>query len=376
MNKTVRLVVGLLLAGFAVSSPLRAEDLTGRVGVGGIALAGFPLGQKSVKDQAKDVGPIFGGLVQYGLNKHWGVGVSYENFDAGHGIRVEPIILQAIHRCMPESRLSPTLALGLGASRGVDVNKFNHFAAKVGLGLDYFVTPDVAVGPQVNYHYVSESDSSIRHLHGIGAGLAASYFFGKPSAAPVAAPAPVVKAPVDTDGDGVFDPSDRCPGTPKGVAVDGNGCPLDSDGDGVLDYQDKCPNTPQGALVDKDGCPQKPPEKVSIELKVLFDTAKAEIKPEFNDEIKKVADFMKSYPATQAEIEGHTDNVGSEASNVSLSQRRADAVKQYLAEKLGVDAARLSSKGYGPNNPVADNATAEGRSKNRRVVATLTAIKK
>ena len=85
---------------------------------------------------------------------------------------------------------------------------------------------------------------------------------------------------------------------------------------------------------------------------------------------------MKTYPDTTVEIEGHTDNVGSEAYNLDLSKRRAESVKNYLVENLGIDPARLSAAGYGFSRPIADNNTREGRAQNRRVVATVKAVKK
>lgn len=175
--------------------------------------------------------------------------------------------------------------------------------------------------------------------------------------------------PADSDGDGIADSQDRCPGTPAGVKVDASGCPLDSDGDGVADYLDKCPDTRPKTPVDDSGCAL--PEKVSITLNIEFDTAKADIKPQYSDEVRRLADFMIKYPVTTVEIGGHTDNTGREESNIKLSQRRADAVKKYLIEKFGIDASRISAKGYGPSKPVADNSTALGRQQNRRVEAVI-----
>ena len=177
--------------------------------------------------------------------------------------------------------------------------------------------------------------------------------------------------PLDTDDDGVLDYLDKCPGTPRGVAVDSDGCPLDTDGDGVYDDRDKCPGTPRGVKVDSDGCPTPVIEKKSMRLNVEFDTAKADIRPEYNDEIKKVADLMAAYPDVNITIEGHTDNVGSKSYNERLSTQRAQSVKKYLVEKFGIAPARLSSVGYGPSRPIASNATAEGRQKNRRIEAVI-----
>ncbi len=115
---------------------------------------------------------------------------------------------------------------------------------------------------------------------------------------------------------------------------------------------------------------------VSIELMVQFDTGKAIVKRKYNNEIKKVADFMKENPNATAVIEGYTDNVGREAANVKLSLRRADSIKEYLVKKFGIDSSRLKAVGYGPDKPVASNATKEGRQKNRRVRAVFSNMTK
>ena len=178
--------------------------------------------------------------------------------------------------------------------------------------------------------------------------------------------------PLDSDKDGVVDAQDKCPNTPAGVKVDASGCPLDSDGDGVADYLDKCPDTKPDTLVDDKGCAL--PEKVSITLKIEFETAKADIQSRYQSEVKKLADFMIKYPTTTVEIGGHTDNVGKEAMNVGLSLRRADSVKKYLVDKFGIDASRVSVKGYGYSKPVGDNSTASGRQQNRRIEAVIDTV--
>lgn len=105
----------------------------------------------------------------------------------------------------------------------------------------------------------------------------------------------------------------------------------------------------------------------SITLDIKFDTDKADIKPRYRDELKKVADQLAKHPKATAVVEGHTDNVGSAAYNEKLSQRRADSVRQYLVDTFGIAPDRLTAKGFGLTSPVADNATAEGRAKNRRI---------
>jgi OOP family OmpA-OmpF porin len=149
---------------------------------------------------------------------------------------------------------------------------------------------------------------------------------------------------------------------------------LDSDGDGVTDSLDQCPNTPRGIKVDRVGCPVPIPKKVSITLLVEFDFDKDVVKPQYHNDIEKVANFLKAYPKTSGELEGHTDSIGSEEYNKTLSERRAESVKKYLVDNFNVDAARLSTMGYGESNPVASNETDDGRQKNRRVVANIVTI--
>lgn len=113
--------------------------------------------------------------------------------------------------------------------------------------------------------------------------------------------------------------------------------------------------------------PEKPCQ--SLTLNVKFDTSKADIKAQYEAELKRFADMLKDNPKATAVIEGHTDNVGDADMNLKLSQRRADSVRSFLVDKLGIAADRLSAKGYGLTKPVASNKTAEGKSKNRRIDA-------
>jgi len=184
--------------------------------------------------------------------------------------------------------------------------------------------------------------------------------------------------PLDSDGDGVFDGLDKCPDTPAGVKVNAEGCPLDSDGDGIPDYQDKCPTVPAPGTVD--GCPPKAvepepapapvaepaaPRKLTLEG-VNFDSDSARLRPESLAILDNAAATLKEWGEVKVEVAGHTDSTNSDAYNLRLSQRRAEAVRAYLI-KQGVAADRLTAKGYGESRPVADNKTAAGRYKNRRV---------
>jgi OmpA-OmpF porin, OOP family len=181
----------------------------------------------------------------------------------------------------------------------------------------------------------------------------------------------------DADGDGIPDSADRCAGTPAGASVSADGCEAvttaaaDGDNDGVPDASDRCADTPSGAKVDADGCTLALTEKTSITLMLNFDTDQADIKPEFADDIGKVAEFMRQYPGASVVIEGHSDNTGNPDYNQRLSQRRAEAVAEALVNDHGVARDRVKAVGYGDTRPVADNSTAAGRAQNRRVEAAI-----
>lgn len=200
-----------------------------------------------------------------------------------------------------------------------------------------------------------------------------NYYFGSGSSKPApVTPKPQPKPqPKDSDGDGVIDSIDQCPNSPQGVKVDSNGCELDSDGDGVKDSQDKCQQTPAGAKVDENGCRIVLTENVSIQLNVQFANNSNEVTDQYREEIGKVATFMRQYPDTSVVIEGHTDSRGAAEYNRSLSQRRANAVMEYLISEFNIDRARVTAEGKGEVSPIADNETAEGRAQNRRVQAEI-----
>jgi OOP family OmpA-OmpF porin len=171
----------------------------------------------------------------------------------------------------------------------------------------------------------------------------------------------------DSDRDGVRDPSDKCPNTPRGVQVDARGCPLrveakakpmDSDGDGVFDNADSCPGTPRGARVDARGC-------WTIQG-VKFDTNKGNINPLYYPLLDKVVDVLKRNPSLRVEVQGYTDSIGTAKYNQGLSEKRAQSVTEYLTRK-GIRKQRLTAEGFGLTRPVASNRTPEGRAENRRV---------
>jgi OmpA-OmpF porin, OOP family len=177
----------------------------------------------------------------------------------------------------------------------------------------------------------------------------------------------------DNDKDGILDAADKCPNQPedKDGFEDEDGCPdPDNDKDGILDAADKCPNDPGPA--DNDGCPKKyehivvTEAKIELKQKVFFETNKAAIMPRSFPLLAEIGQVLASRPTMTVRIEGHTDARGKRPHNMTLSQSRADSVRQFLIG-LGVEASRMESKGFGPDQPIETNKTAAGREKNRRV---------
>ncbi len=371
-------------------------------------------------------GPTYGVRLGYDFTKRFGVEMDLGYVDTKY-TEVAPdrytdvynYRLEALYHFFPEKKLVPFVAAGFGGQtmnyRNTPKSDTTHFAGDYGVGLKYFLTDNVALRTDLRHVLGFASiENNLEWTFGL------TFLFGgsKPMAEKAvvreAAAAPVVLdtdgdgvpndldkcldtpagvkvdldgCPLDTDGDGVYDYLDQCPDTPKGVKVDSNGCPLDSDLDGVPDYLDQCPDTKKGVKVDANGCPPPPPmaearvapkaaamekqivEKGRVTLNVQFDTDKAIVKPEYGDDIEKLADVMAGHPELKIAIEGHTDNVGALKYNMNLSQKRADAVKNVLVKKYGIDPARLTAKGFGETKPIADNKTKAGKQQNRRVEA-------
>ena len=163
--------------------------------------------------------------------------------------------------------------------------------------------------------------------------------------------------------------------TPPIVIVESD---LDSDGDGVPDSIDACPGTPMNVVVDERGCPVPVDitDELKMELRVFFDNDKSAIKNQYKPEIAKVAEKMREYPNSTARVEGHASKTGPSARyNQRLSEARAVAVKSMLTNEFGIAPNRLSTVGYGYDQPIADNNTEEGRAMNRRVYAIITGDK-
>ncbi|TAI47696.1 OmpA family protein [Flagellimonas allohymeniacidonis] len=175
----------------------------------------------------------------------------------------------------------------------------------------------------------------------------------------------------DADGDGVADKDDQCPN--EAGPAENNGCPWpDTDGDSVLDKDDQCPEV--AGTVANNGCPEVT-EEVQKQLNdyartILFDTGKSSIKAESTSVMVDIIQILNEYPTAKFTVEGHTDSVGSAKLNQTLSESRANAVRDFLIDK-GIGAGRLTAIGYGEDKPIATNNTRSGRTQNRRVEINL-----
>jgi outer membrane protein OmpA-like peptidoglycan-associated protein len=169
-------------------------------------------------------------------------------------------------------------------------------------------------------------------------------------------------APTDRDKDGIPDAKDRCPDD-AGVA-EHQGC-ADRDGDHIADPDDKCPD--QAGTKEEKGCLPAAVAKFSGTIEgIYFGSGSAKIKKKSFVILNEAAEALKQFPTLRLAIEGHTDNKGKAKKNLKLSQKRADAVKKHLIKK-GITADRLDARGFGPERPIADNKTNDGRAKNRRI---------
>ena len=262
--------------------------------------------------------------------------------------RFQNTTLDAYYRFNTANNFQPYVLVGGGQTRvkvenaGAQDGTFDSTIVNAAVGAFYQLANNLSLRGEIRgVQYVEDSQQN--NVDGV-ASVGVLYAFGGSKAV---AAAPAVLAPV----------------APAPVA-DG-----DDDKDGVANSLDKCPGTPTSVVVDANGCPKMLTETVAKEIRVLFDTNKSVVKPAFNAEIEAVAKLMKEYPTAKVEVQGHTDSRGSAQLNDQLSQDRANAVADVLTKTYGIAADRVSAKGYGASQPVADNKTAEGQAKNRRVVA-------
>ena len=311
----------------------------------------------------------------YRFDKPFGLELSYSKVSTqvegfGTDVDLEDFRLDGLWYLANEGGILPYAALGVGMLElddgGVSSDEDSEEAVNFGLG----------VKTHLGKRFRARIDG--RWLHGLDSHtdhsvitLGLGYVFGASNKAPKV----IASAFVDADKDGVEDGVDRCLNTPAGVNVDAKGCALDTDRDGVADHLDKCVDTDSKHKVDAVGCAVVLSEDVSIDLKVKFASGSDVVDAAYFNEIRGVARFMEQYANSAVIIEGHTDTSGSSAYNKKLSQKRANAVASLLTEQYGIDASRVKAVGYGEEQPLVEEKTAEDNATNRRVVAKVSAKK-
>lgn len=383
MRRTV--IAGVAAACVSLSAPAIAAEKPGQWYVA-------PMASVIWVDDSRRVDDDVGGAIGFGraLGEAWnvelhGFGYTLSGFDDTDMWGVGADFMRVFYR---ERRISPYLSIGGGfnqKNRAIGEDNKNSYAnGAFGFLTDFVAGGSIALRTELRYRLDFESPTEQDLMANVGLQIP----FGSPYAQPVAA-----AAPSDSDGDGVTDDRDRCPGTPSGVEVDADGCPLDSDGDGVPDHRDRCPDTPEGTPVNADGCPldsdgdgvvdsrdrcpdTRPGARVDVngcEITAVirlpgveFEHDSDRLTASSRQTLDDAAATLQKHPDILVEVAGHTDSSGSDAYNQHLSEQRALAVMAFLAD-AGVDKGRMTVRGYGESEPLADNATPEGRAENRRV---------
>lgn len=348
-------VLGLALSAGAQADELKFRDYVFDFGVGHSFVELDWDSERQLDDSAARLL-----TAAYNVNEEWSAELFYADLDSkssltGASVDGNQFGLKGLYHITDRRDLIvPYLGFGFAELEldGGGFDKLAEFGLVYVAGLKIKVHERIALRLEANFDHFDESHDSDTLFW---AGLSFSFGGAKKSSAPIVAqPKPPINDPV----------IEAVAAAPVAAAP----TPVDSDQDGVSDDKDACPGTPAGLKVSEDGCATLS-EKASVELHVVFDSGKADLK-NADSEVARVVAFMTQYPNTKAVIEGHTDASGDDQKNKALSQRRADAVAAAIVN-AGIAAERISAVGYGEEKPVADNATTAGRAQNRRVTAEI-----
>lgn len=404
------LLMGLSQAAFAEN---RGETVTFAPYVGGYTFQG---------DQHLETSPVLGFRLGYNFTENWALEgvIGYLKADGTRTNNKAEMVRYGgdlLYNFMPKNSFVPYLAVGAG---GLKFTSGGHpdqrFVGNYGGGVKWFMTENVALRGDVrglNYQYEKKWKTNVEYTLGLHIAVGAP----KPAPAPVVVAEPVVEAvapkaaPVVVTPPPAPAPTSNLTAEPatleKGKtttltwsSAHTSGCeiqpgigPVPASGSKVItpaantSYTLSCNGDGGKTTTSVAGVEVTEPvveaaaAKASavaagtrLALKVNFDTGKSIIKKQYYDELKQVGDGLNEHKNLKGVIEGHTDNVGSDKSNLALSQRRANAVRDYIIKNFKVDRKRLAAKGYGETKPIADNATAEGRAHNRRIEAVFEEI--
>jgi OOP family OmpA-OmpF porin len=341
--------------------------------------------------------PLFGGRLGYNITENLGIEALFDYVRTKGTKSTENATMyragaDLIFNLLPDKALVPFLAFGASGISFDGTGQDNGLRAAWGYGggVKYYLTDDIALRGDIRHIIYNQNSTTLNNLEytlGVHIPFGASKPVPKPAEAvsripvptpaPLPAPTPATVAPQVAPTPTVAVPP---PAPVIRTVLPVLSSSIDSDHDGVNDSLDRCPKTPPGTTVDAYGCPlsvkqaetkKRFCDKPAV-LTVSFDSGRTEIKPEFRDELARVAYFLKEFPESKGAIEGHTDNVGNSVANRGLSQRRAENVRAYLITNFGITPDRIAAKGFGPDKPVESNRTAAGKAKNRRIEAVFT----
>ncbi|MEO5889700.1 MAG: OmpA family protein [Ferruginibacter sp.] len=336
------------------------------------------------------IGMIAGSMVNF-TNKRGG---NYGMGDNKLLLEVD-VAVRAKLRTYP-AILNPFIDAGIGGSI-----YDNHYGAFIPFGVGLQVKVNARAFVLLNAQYrmplTQTEDHHFFYSAGVAGNIGKAKATKKKARQAIQMPSSGTLPPRDIDGDGILDSLDRCPIVPGFSKY--NGCPIpDTDGDGINDENDSC--TTVAGMLKYHGCPvpDRDLDKVNDEedlcpdtvglisnhgcplmtdtltkqvntaaQNIFFITGSYHLSPASYPALDDVVRILYQHPVLKMDIEGHTDNIGSETANQLLSENRAMAVLDYLVRK-GIDKERLHSTGYGASLPIGDNATKVGRSQNRRVV--------
>ena len=336
MKKIHYLIINLFL--LVIASTALAEGIK----PGSFSISGIAGGYTFDSEEQLKTRPVTGIRAGYNFNRIFGVEALFNYVPTESKTTSEDADAyryggDLLVHFMPDTRLVPFLAVGIGAmtieydNLGTETSAaFNY-----GPGIKFFLSDNLALRGDLRHIILRNNQENLNNFEYT---IGITYQFGGMRAAPAAAEA---EAPVAAP---VSKPEAEATPAPQAEA----------------------PLKPVPAAE-----PTAEMMKYCVALKIEFDIDRAEIRPQYNEEVAKVGDFMKKHPTTTAVIEGHTDEVGSDDYNMQLSQKRAESVVKYLINNFGIDASRLSARGYGKTMPVSDSKTDEARQKNRRIDAII-----
>jgi OOP family OmpA-OmpF porin len=382
----------LLVTGIALCQIVSVAAVTVAEQKGPFSISAVAGGYTFEGEQHLKTGPVYGGRAGYNLAQNLAIEVlfdyaSTEGTKNKNSATMYRYGADTLFNLMPDSRLSPNLAVGISGINVDGTGRDNglHAAWSYGAGVKYFLTESVALRTDVRHIMYNNDYSTFNNLeYTVGVYI--------PFGATKTADRPKVSTPVTTAGAVTEAPAPKPAPAPAAVIAPAPApaakqviIPIlsntaDSDGDGVIDSLDRCPDTPPGTSVDLEGCPQMTSRMQNsvaalrfcnkpAALTLSFDTKKSDIKAKYFNELNKVGAFLQEFPHSKGTIEGHTDsdNTSKNTNNVKLSQLRAESVRTYLINNFRINPDRITAVGFGATRPVAPNTTAAGKAKNRRI---------